>query len=315
MQADLASAESRLNTLHHADPYPSPENVEGLNRNLEDLKGRFSHLVSVLRDSQIEPEAMEAARFKKLMESTISKLGTETKEKILLPEQFAFGFAPYIKGGAYPRAEHVERLFVQLNAVERLTRFLVESQVVSILSIVRDEFDQRVESPMEEERSTRARDRSNRANRNRPQPTAHRPTAAGVSKPSLHTHERLGVRFQGPEDSVRQILDTLSRSPVFVVIREVKLTNERFATSRSFNLPEGVGAPPVPAAIRPNEFSFERAMIDAAMNPVTATGPALVSGDAYSHDERVVAGRELVTAEVILDVFRFGPAQPEEASL
>jgi hypothetical protein len=305
VDGDLQTALTRLDRLQKRSPYPSRENVARVRKHHEALSRFLADWVGDLRKGQMEPESMEAAAFKKVMEKTINDLYAEADERMLLPERFAFGFDKYYVEGAFPKDADISRLTIQLKTIQRLFGLLRESKVTELVSIERDRFDERhvseLEARLHEGMVVDAVE------------TAQKLGAPGEEDSDLYDRERYTIKVVSPEDAFWDLLDALSQSSLFAVVRDVQLLNETHAAG--FAMPGMKPRPGRPGAGRPGA-GLAMEDLSRVYEPIEGFGPRARAvarppeGEAQdllpeAHDERIVAGREMLTAEITLDVYRF----------
>ncbi|MFH0952973.1 MAG: Amuc_1100 family pilus-like protein [Verrucomicrobiota bacterium] len=310
---DLKSAMSSLDRLYRLDPYPSEENVLLVQTNLAVLQGYFAELYASLRKSQIEPSKMEPAEFPLLLDKTIGKLRLRARApNALLPARFAFGFDRYAVG-ALPNQEDVPRLVIQLKTIEELCGLLYDSGVSEIASFQRPLFEQGaaeesfVGGPMGRGARRQMLDMAS-------EETAQRPVQSEWRDPSgLFVRERYTLTFKAKDPAIWAVLNALDRSKLFTVVSRVELANES-------PLPKpAVAAKPAAPAAGPGGRTEQPGMVFPGVARGIMGGaaggaqPQAAPADkALSHEERIVAGRELIKAIVDVDVYRFVTPEEEE---
>jgi hypothetical protein len=307
----LQTAQTRLDALQRRVPFPSKENVRLVKQNHEDLSRFLNSWITDLRNEQVEPEKVEAAVFKRVMEKTINDLHEEAGDTVLLPDRFAFGFDTYFLGGAFPKDQDIARLTVQLKTIRRLFGLLKEARIAELHSVERDRFDE-AQMLLDDERALFMGEPDSRK---APSPTA-------TPGQGLYEKERYRLKFVSTEEALWNFLSSLARSPLFAVVSDVTLLNETHAAG--FNVQgvapgrktatRGRGRPGMsPLVYRGLEggLAAESSLGFRSGADEEEEGPQLNLPEA--HDERIVAGREVVTAEVTLDVFRFMAAGEGES--
>jgi hypothetical protein len=302
VNGDLQSTMSHLRGLQDRAPYPSSTNVSAVGSQLTSLNGYFDGLFSSLRQGQIEPVEMEAAKFTPLLRDGILRVNKRAQDAgVLLPTTFAMGVERY-KLGALPSGADVPRLVVQLKTLEALCDMLIDAKVTELLSVTRQVFEQGAES-----REAPAADfgRGGRWGPGGGMPVPEAPAATGAGQPEkvdpsgLFSVEHYTIEFKCHERSMWQILNTLARSKLFAVVTSVAIVNDNPVPKIGPKLPAQTAAGVMPGSSAP------------------AAAPAAQSSDVkvLSQEERVVAGREVVKVVLDVDVYRFLGGEKQEAKL
>lgn len=313
VNADLRSAQERLEGLYRSDPYPSPGNVLLVQTNLGILQDYFAKLFTSLREGQIEPVKMEPAEFPQLRDKTIEGLRVRAAQSgTALPSRFAFGMDRYAVG-ALPNQQDLPRLVVQLRTIEELCRLMFDARVTELVSIKRPLFEQAAGAdeasfgvPMGGRGRQRGIDMPTEPSLSEPQVTEWKDPSG------LFTRERYTFTFRASDAAVWAVLDALARGKPFAVVSLVTLVNETPLPKATARTPE-----PAPAA-QPGAGGF-LGMRGLATGGGSLGGPggALAAAAAppereLSHEERIVAGREMVKAVIDVDVYRFESEENRE---
>jgi len=200
---------------------------------------------------------------------------------VTLPERFTFGFSRYA-AGELPAPADIPRLVTQLKAGEVIISLLFQSRISELISMERDIFDGPAAQAAEVAEGRRGGRRGTVAvNEGGKLPAA--------ETNELYSVERFRVSFAGRETAVWDALNAIARATAFLKIVDVRLENQAAAGGL-------IGKKQPPTAVGGEK----------AVPGVVAQYP--------SHDERVVAGRELVKADLVLDLYRFAAPPQEEAS-
>lgn len=275
---ELGQAMSRLETLTRRSPYPSAENIKQVDANLESLKNAVGVLQETLQRGQVVAESIEPADFASLLERVSKRLYRSAAEAgVTLPDRFTLGLARYA-AGEQPAREAVPRLVIQLKDLEAICQTLLQSHIQSIVSVDREAFEGGAAAQAQPDDSAGLR-------RRRATDDSQSPTVATAYMPmpasnTLYEVERFNVTFQGRDAAVWEALNQLAKSPLLITVVDVQLSN--LASDKL-----GVAVPVSPLNADKNSPTF---------NPALARYP--------SHDERIIAGRELVQATFVLDVYR-----------
>ncbi len=306
VDSDLQAQMRRLDNLYQRDPYPSEANVLQVQTNLAVLQGYFDELFKSLRQGQIEPKQMEPAEFPLMLEKTIRKLSDRARELgIKLPQRFAFGFERYA-AGALPNNTDVPRLMLQLQEVEALSVLLAQAKVSEVVAVTRQVFEQGAA-----DEAARSDDEGRRGRHRQRQVAADPSTGTPAGQPEvidpsgLFSVEHYEFTFKARDQAVWDALNSFARCRPFVVVTGFEVQNEN-------PLPKTVAA----AAVLPGMGGQSGNPASTMNSPVG--GGAMPGGlgaksEMPSHEDRVVAGRELVKVTLELDVYRFLAEKPEEA--
>lgn len=275
---DWDTTHSELNRLLKRDPYPSAENVQVTEDNLDSLEYQVGEMAGELNRDPFPMGDVEAAEFSARTQGVIERFRQKSElAGIQLPQQTEVGFAAYASGGAVPHAHHVPRLMRQLYSVERVANVLVESGVASITAMTRDVFEN--ESP-EGPRERRARKVPMPGRRG----SATEATEVGID--GLYMVERIGMTFTADEAAVWRVLDGFARAPHFMTVSAFGHQTKSEILSYS------------PAAVKGGRDSDDETLQYLA-------GGILTGESALSRPERIIAGNELVAVHLEVDVYNF----------
>ncbi|OQA26817.1 MAG: hypothetical protein BWY59_01254 [Verrucomicrobia bacterium ADurb.Bin345] len=295
VRTDLKSTVARLDALYGRDPYPSEENVELVQSNLFVLSNYHQELVSVLKLGQVDPASMEPADFPQLLDRTIRRLYDRAREQgVKFPARFAFGFERYALG-ALPNHEDVSRLVMQVRTIEKLCEVLFKSKVSEMENVQRTVFERGV---IEQGGTRDARRRMQEAAEGTPEPVSEE----WIDPSGQFARESYTLTFRAMDGAVWAVLNELAKMGLFTVVARVELSNNTPLPKPSqapravFESSAAGATPPLPAAA--NMMDMFSAAPQAAPVEAAKTGPK-------PHEERVVAGREMVRAIVEVHVYRF----------
>ena len=302
VNATLVTEENRLQQLHRRDPYPSETNVMLMQSNLALLNGYQQQLVDQLRQGQIEPRTMQPVDFNHYLQTTIRKLITQADQlKISLPQRFAFGFESYYREGRLPAIADVSRLTVQLQTVEALFELLCQIKISEIIALERQVFEQSATANAEPAAGViRPRHQESAA----PVETEKYPLAPSEAG-GLYTREHITLTLQAHDEVILTLLNALASSGTavtnqpkfFAVVSKLSMiaTAGGEIIKKTPGAPARAGTPPRVAT------------------PETSEEPVQASEDARPHEERIVAGREMVQVLLGLDLYRLNPAAQGKA--
>lgn len=278
VKGELDQGMTRLESLTRRDPYPSAENIRQVESNLGALKDSVAVLQDSLLRGQIRPETIEIAEFAPMLERTSKRLAKRAAETgVALPANFTMGLARYAEG-ELPATEALPRLVIQLKTMEAIGQILLQSHISSIISIERQEFESGGTSSAEEQPMLRRRQAVQES-----QPTVALTAIPMPASNTLYEVERFRVVFQARDMNVWEALNQLARSQLLASVSDVQLQN--------------TAADKIGRATPLTPIGGERA---SAAPPGALALPARYP----SHEERVIAGRELVQVTLVLDVYR-----------
>lgn len=277
--SELENSMRRLESLSRRDPFPSEENVRRMEANLQALREQAEAVQAFLTKGQVAQESIEAAEFAPLLERVIARIRQRAAEYgVALPERLNLGLARYLEG-ELPSRDAIPRLVIQVNTMAALCNLLFQARIHSLGNMEREAFELTVTAPTEEPVAVRRR------------AAAETPavTVAQLPPPAqnpLYEVERISIVFTARDAVVWDVLNLLARSPLIAAVVDVQLAN---------TIADTIGkAQPVV--------------------PIGGDQPTPASVVRYpTHEERVVAGRELVQVSLIADVYRFVRDLKEDA--
>lgn len=271
---ELEASMRRLEMLTRRDPYPSEENIRRVSANLDSLRDKAQQVHRVLTSGQIQPDNIEAAEFAPLLERTVNRIAQRANEAgVVIPDRLTLGMARYLEG-TIPSQESIPRLVVQVKTLEALCNLLIQARVSSILSIDRQAFEIASAAPAEVTEPVRRR-------RSVAEAAQAQPATVEIPLPPespLYEVERVRVSIACRDAAMWDVLNTLAKSPLIAAVVDVRLSN---------TIADQIGkAKPV--------------------SPITGEPGAPATFVRYpTHDERVIAGREPIQADLVIDVYRF----------
>jgi hypothetical protein len=275
----LESAYQRLQQLNNRDPFPSAENVEKTKRNLDEVRRQAGLIRKILMQNQIKGEEMEPAEFAPLLEKSSRRLQQKAQESgVVLPSGFAFGFPRYAEG-ALPSKGDVFRLVAQLRAVEAVCDVLFQANITQLDALERQVFDEAVAGePVATE--------SRRGRRGTAESAPVSTSIPLTPSNALYSAERIIVSVQGRETAIWDTLNAVVRHPSFMVLVDVHLDN---TLALAGTLGKKVSLP-------------------------TTGGDGGKPLQFPTHDDRIVSGRELVSATLVIDLYHFNRENETEES-
>ncbi len=316
---DLKQARTRLGQLNDRKPFPSSKNVEAAEANRDLLQDHFDVIMSNLDRATIPSESIEPAEFAPMLERMLRAIQNKADAQgVALPEEFTYRFEEFARG-ALPEPRTIDRLVRQLRMVDVISQLLVESRISAIESVERTRFEH-------EEAEDEFSGRGNARTSTRPIPRApstSRAERGGIvpgfgtrglasvipaAEPSeLYRVERFRIVFSGNESAVWEALNRLLRADLFMVIADLQLTNlgaglgeKTDVRSMMTTLQNRAGTP---GTRRPGVMGqpAPTRRMPGMMEPGSDVAPTVI----IPREDRIVAGREQVRAEVTIDVYQF----------
>lgn len=285
-RAALDSARSRLSSLNNRNPFPSDANVQATREQLELVKSNYTGIADRLRANQLTVEAIEPAKFALLLEETVRRIRTfAASEGVSLPAEAGLGFKEYAAGKLPPNDPAVmDRLVVQIKAIEDLVALLIGAKINSIDGLQRDMFEVEAEAqPAAEEGGRSAR--SSGPDREAPAPVRLPGGIPAAPNSDLYSTERLTVEFTARESALWEALNRIAASKVTYVVVDMAVT------STAANLGKPVDL---------------KAKFGGARSGGTPGQPAAtVALDSIPREERIIGGREPLKVKLVVDMYRF----------
>ena len=238
------ASKNTVAALKSSKIYPDSNNLKEKQKQVADYVEAVGSLkAKVLENqSQLNSDFTEQS-FRKLMEDeTVAIAEMAEKEKLTLPEEFAFGMEAYNRGKQV-QAGALSRLEWELNAIKRFVTIAADSGVSSIDDFSRDEFklETVVEKTDEEEsnaarssRGTSSRSRS-RGRRNNDKPASTNPMA-GAEK-VMETY-RFTSEITASYEALTALLNGIAADKnYFLWLRKIRIENERQTSPREGDAP------------------------------------------------------------------------------
>jgi hypothetical protein len=286
VRSKAQAAEMRLQQLNDRGPFPSADNVEVVKANQSAIQKFAVAILGSLSEGQDPIPAVEAAEFAPMLEKAKQRLLSHAAGAgVKIPDRFGLGFDRYTKG-ELPSEAAIPRLVTQLRAAETVLGLLFDARMAEISDMQREPFEG------EPAAATSSGDR--RGGGAGASGGASKWSAVPLAESNeLYRAERIYVSCSGRESAVWSLLNAIASHRPLVVLADVKMTNPL-----GYDAKRGAA----PAAGRPGAASPARAAAPArGAAPVATAAPAKIP----DREERVVAGRELIKVELLLDVYRF----------
>src|ERR1043166_5940118 len=151
IEAELEGQHQQLDMIRKGNPPPSPENLQTLKRDREQLQQLYKTLQNEIGQSAVEPPKMQREiEFAQLMRETVKGLEAEAaKNHVKTPDAFAYGFSRYVT--TFPcrnppaKPEDCQKLLgllgKQLLVIEKLGKLAITNGVDDIVAIRRTEVE------------------------------------------------------------------------------------------------------------------------------------------------------------------------------
>ncbi len=272
-----------LKKLYEARPFPSMENAERMQQDVQALLQMRDALTNAVSARDVASPALSPSRF-------IQELQTTLRERLqaqapivegvrVVPDNFAFGFERYVAAGApMPQERDVPRLAQQLLMIERLVSEVYAAQIGSLRSVKREEFDAGAAADAGGETESRV---SSRRSQRREAAGAE---AGRMPRSSLYSAQRFTLEVTGRQAAIGDLLNRLAAMEMFVVVTDVELRKSG----------DDLRAP----AAAPAASAVAGAEVVVAEAPVSTLWPS----------KRLVSGVDIdppISARIELDVISF----------
>ncbi len=317
-RGELDSSFQRLESLYRREPYPSDANIRIVEKNRDLMCETLDQSLAGLRAKEITPKTMEAAEFPRLLGQVLTGLRDRASAaRVTLPEKFAFGFDSYALG-KLPVAANVPRLTVELQTIDRLCDLLYQSRVIEILSIRRAAFDEEG-GGLGDEFDPYMGGGSPFGPMGGPPmgggaPSAPQPVGARSEAPcdpdKLFSWEPYELTFRCADAALWSVLSGLATNPLFVVVTSLSLDTDAMKFKGEERVPRGMPGMPGMPGMGPISADFGPPGLPGFPAgpgvPPPGGEPAEGTPRTYlTREERTIAGRELVTVKLKLNVYRF----------
>ncbi len=231
----LENAKRQLSAVYSEPVFPSAENVKRERENTDHLLAWFDGLAGELGRAKATLKEGTPAHFITILgklrnglQQAAKTAGTE------LPPQFAFGFELYAGTGKLPSPGDVPRLTEQLELVARMCKILFDNRVKTIRLIERMVFEEGAAASAGTGAAPAADGLSRRQAAGQAVVSAVAaavPAAdvrqAGIVPPdALYGKYRFVLEFNARESALVGILNALTASPSFTVVKVMRLSND-----------------------------------------------------------------------------------------
>ena len=271
--------QKQVDRLQAGQLFPNESNLEEKQKRVTQYIGAVDELKSKVFEGQVPlKDDLQEQDFRQIMNNESEAIvALAAKEKLILPEDFAFGLDAYKQGKPF-RVGAISRLEWQLNAAKDFITIAADSDIDSIDEFNRDEFQEENEEVVSEEKKNRSRSsRSSRSSRTTARNNSSDNPMAEADK-VMETY-RFTTEITGSYESLTALLNGLAASKSsFLWVRKVRIENESQSSPRIGDAP---GPVPVPNTV-PD---------DAGKTPMI--------------DATVLFGNEKMRARIVIDAVRF----------
>jgi hypothetical protein len=296
-ESALSVSKGQLEYLYSRNPFPSEQNLAIENKNLGALRHELNQLAAAMSRGQVEAVEQSPAKFvTQFWEVRKALLAKAHEAGVKVADTFDFGFGRHMTG-TLPAAKDVARLTQQLRIVETLCAVLTGARITELRGIGREEFEAEAVAGGAARPAEEGRGRGRRAEPAAPTAlNGVNPETGTISEGQLFGRWHFVLNFTGRENAVIQVLDALSRNPLFIVVTRVELTGDGNVI------------------VQGNEMAAKAR--DAAVETEGEAPVAKATLSELSRDLRIVCGRDTpVSVRLEVDVYQFAKqAEAAEAA-
>ena len=279
------TSKSGVTSLKGSKIYPDSNNLKKYQKQVAGYVEAVGALKSKILENQSKLNSgFTEQSFRKLMEDESAAIAEMAeKEKLILPEEFAFGMEAYNKGKQV-QAGALSRLEWELNAIKQFVTIAANSGVTSIDDFSRDEFkletevvktDEEEANASRSSRKTSSRNRSG-GRRNNDESVKTNPMA-GAGK-IMETY-RFTSEITASYEALTALLNAVAADKnYFLWLRKIRIENEKQTSPREGDAP----GPTNVQGVVPDE-----------------------QGNVPKIDATVLFGNEKMKARIFIDAVRF----------
>ena len=227
-----------LQKIYRAKVFPNAENIERVAKDQETLEAWLTTASNLVHQGDLEIEKKTPTGFKQTLTATVRQLSAHpgmVQGKIVSPS-FNFGFDQYLgQSDSLPDSEHVDRLTVQLEVIEKICAELYEAGILELKAVSREVFETGKTTDGDEPRSRSSRrgDRSAQTQQ----------VAASSANLSEHVDkQRFTFEFQARPAAFIEALNRLAKLDLFVVVADVVVTKSADSLAAHNTKKSGSGA-------------------------------------------------------------------------
>jgi len=307
VSADYDTEARSLLRLQAQKPFPSAENQEKLEAQLDDYTANAMALRDQLASRNLEVPVLTPGEFQQMLLDAVNELKAKADNgRVQLPAEFFLGFLEF--RDTLPENEITPQLTVQLKAIDQIAQLLVDTNVASLTGIQRDPVEAELPPAPEPEPTPK---KSRRQARDEEEEEVAEPIATDRS-PMIRPYG-FEIGFTCEHAAFQSILNEITQMEAFYVVRAVSVRNER---------PQ---APAKGLALLPSDPNagggFDPNSPESLLNQPDGQPPAedaaapVIGGGGEGEIEALnfVLGREKVEVVLRIELFEF--IEPEQGEL
>lgn len=233
VEEQLAIQEGELERLRGTKPAPSSENLKVLRSDREQLEAMYGNLVESVSHGTLQAPDLRPVEFSQMLAQKLGRLRQSARAaSVKIPEDFSFGFSRYLStlpARSLPEADAqraLKQLTRELLTVEKLSDLLFANRIDEIRAIRRAEVE---------------------------------PGGTGTDALTLTINDDPEALFQSlpfefefvcTTETLRSLLNSLSKSDWFFAVRTLSLTTEAIAETTAGTTASGEAVASAPARNR-----------------------------------------------------------------
>ena len=309
--------QERLRALENRRPSgPVETNVVITASNAAIKEACLGRLLAELRQGQVDPRKdMQRVVFNSFLKTTIDQMNEAGKKQgMYVPAKFDYGFKTYYTDGKLPANNaDVPRLTVQVQLVKVLVDMLQQSHISEIVAIERQVFEEGAATTAAGGASAPAGEVVGRHGGAAVQQTPGAASQYPLEPPDaqgLYTREHFTLSIKASDEHLAALLNMLAHNATNAQPRLFAMVTKLDITGVSLLKP--AGTEPEAGSNR----DHAPAVAASTPTPVTEGTPAAETEKPVPpkpRAERIVAGRDNITVQLDVDVYRFAAAIKEKA--
>lgn len=299
---ELAKKNNELARLRNRSVFPSEENAELMQDQVETYQDYLQDLSESLRKNQSPDVRFTRDRFIPEFGEALRAIYTTARKNgvaiaVTQPDMLStcFGLGLY-KSGTPPSSNDLPRVMSQIQDIKALGLTLCEAGIAEIVSFSRTEFETAAALAAANEDEDGA-SRRRRRNRDEDEAPAELPGALFTDPDGLFTRESYTLTFKASDAALRKVLDAFAKGQPFAVVTSLDVSNAARPAVQAPPTAEPEPAAPAPVSVaRAGGFTA----VGSPMAPAQKEAPVILQ-----RDLRVTAGKEVPTVVMGVDVYRF----------
>ncbi|MDR2849755.1 MAG: Amuc_1100 family pilus-like protein [Verrucomicrobiota bacterium] len=217
-------AYEELQKIYRAKVFPSNENITRVIEDQKTLEAWLATASNLVHKGDLVVEKKTPTSFKQTLTATVRKLSAQpgTRQGKVVAPDFNFGFDQYLgQSDSLPSSEHVDRLTVQLEIIEKICTELYGANILELKSVAREVFDS-ADKPGGDEQSSESSRPRRRGDRDR---SSDSPTAKpAVADSSYFSKQRFTFEFQARPEGLIEALNRLAKMELFTVVAGAEIS-------------------------------------------------------------------------------------------